>query len=415
MRGLLVAARERDPGRRASRRAPRSSARARAGIGARREAQDDLVDAAAAARPLAARSASGVKTTRRSPRRPELAPAGAETRKYSRRTPLADVAHRPAAGQPHVRRSRAGRGARRSSPPSTATAPRVGAASPLPARARRSVDGRPVARRRPAAGDQDRADRAASVDLRRRRPAAPAPPRPRPRRGRSARAPRPRPASAALGERDPQVVRVERGEARVAEPLAPVLACPPARSRCRSRSRSRARSRATSTQRRAGPAATSEARAASRPIATSEARRSRRAPPGGGPSETTRRWRARSRGRATRAISRLWVTISTACRLVGLLVEQLEDLHAGAEVELARRLVGEQDRVAGREGPGDRDALLLAARSSWGSARAARRGRPARASSRATPRARRAAADVGAELHVLERGQRREEVEASGR
>ena len=48
-------------------------------------------------------------------------------------------------------------------------------------------------------------------------------------------------------------------------------------------------------------------------------------------------------------------------RLVGLLVEQLEDLHAGAEVELAGRLVGEQDRVAGRERARDRDALLLAA------------------------------------------------------
>ena len=47
--------------------------------------------------------------------------------------------------------------------------------------------------------------------------------------------------------------------------------------------------------------------------------------------------------------------------LVCLLVQELEDLDAGAEVELARRLVGEQDRVAGRERAGDRDPLLLAA------------------------------------------------------
>ena len=46
---------------------------------------------------------------------------------------------------------------------------------------------------------------------------------------------------------------------------------------------------------------------------------------------------------------------------VGLLVQQVEDLHAGAEVELAGRLVGQQDRVAGRQRAGDRHPLLLAA------------------------------------------------------
>ena len=46
---------------------------------------------------------------------------------------------------------------------------------------------------------------------------------------------------------------------------------------------------------------------------------------------------------------------------VGLLVQQVQDLHARSEVELARRLVREQHRVAGRERPRDRDTLLLAA------------------------------------------------------
>ena len=47
---------------------------------------------------------------------------------------------------------------------------------------------------------------------------------------------------------------------------------------------------------------------------------------------------------------------------VRLLMQELEDLDARAEVELARRLVRQQDRVAGRERAGDRDPLLLTAR-----------------------------------------------------
>ena len=39
--------------------------------------------------------------------------------------------------------------------------------------------------------------------------------------------------------------------------------------------------------------------------------------------------------------------------------EDLEDLYAGPEVEFARRLVGEQGRVAGGQRPGDRHPLLL--------------------------------------------------------
>ena len=74
--------------------------------------------------------------------------------------------------------------------------------------------------------------------------------------------------------------------------------------------------------------------------------------------------------------------------LVGLLVEQFEDLDAGAEVELAGGLVREQDRVAGGEGPRDRDPLLLAAGELVREMlERDRRARPARASRRATSRA----------------------------
>ncbi len=45
-----------------------------------------------------------------------------------------------------------------------------------------------------------------------------------------------------------------------------------------------------------------------------------------------------------------------------LFLEHLEDLHAGAEVELTGGLVGQQDRIAGGEGPGDGHPLLLATR-----------------------------------------------------
>ena len=48
--------------------------------------------------------------------------------------------------------------------------------------------------------------------------------------------------------------------------------------------------------------------------------------------------------------------------LVGLLVEQLEDLDAGVEVQLSCGLVREQDRIARSEGPRDRDPLLLSTR-----------------------------------------------------
>ena len=46
----------------------------------------------------------------------------------------------------------------------------------------------------------------------------------------------------------------------------------------------------------------------------------------------------------------------------GLRLQQRQDLDPGVEVELAGRFVGEEHRVPGGERPGDRDALLLAAR-----------------------------------------------------
>src|SRR5690348_11512168 len=46
----------------------------------------------------------------------------------------------------------------------------------------------------------------------------------------------------------------------------------------------------------------------------------------------------------------------------GVLVEQrLDDRLAGRAVEIAGRLIGQQQRRAGDKGAGDRDALLLAA------------------------------------------------------
>ena len=46
----------------------------------------------------------------------------------------------------------------------------------------------------------------------------------------------------------------------------------------------------------------------------------------------------------------------------GLFLEHFEDLHPGPEIEFAGRLVGEQDRVARRQGAGDRHALLFPTR-----------------------------------------------------
>ena len=44
-----------------------------------------------------------------------------------------------------------------------------------------------------------------------------------------------------------------------------------------------------------------------------------------------------------------------------LFTEQFEDLDSCGEIQFPRRLVGEQDRIAGSQGAGDRHTLLLAA------------------------------------------------------
>ena len=226
-------------------------------------------------------------------------------------------------------------------------------------------------------------------------------------------------ASSPSAAKVPSVSEISRscalsgGEARVVGGLAPVLhaaepGVDPGADRDHERDRDDQDPAAAQV---AGRPAKPEAQA--RPSATSAGRRSSAGPPGAGASETTRPLESSITRWATRAISRLWVTTSTAvsCSWV-CAVQQLEDLHAGTEVELAGRLVGEQDRVPGRERAGDRDALLLAAgelvREVVGRGS---RARPGRASRVATPRGVAAAGDVGAELDVLERGQRREQVE----
>ena len=94
-----------------------------------------------------------------------------------------------------------------------------------------------------------------------------------------------------------------------------------------------------------------------------------------------------------------------------LLVQQLEDLHAGAVVELAGRLVREQHAGCRSRGRArSRRAVARRPTAGSGSGRAARRARHRAAPSRATrpsgwPR------DVDPELHVLERGEAGEEVE----
>ena len=56
-----------------------------------------------------------------------------------------------------------------------------------------------------------------------------------------------------------------------------------------------------------------------------------------------------------------WVTMITVCPLVGELAEDPHDLLRCRRVEIARRLVGEQDRRPIDERAGDGDALALAA------------------------------------------------------
>ena len=93
------------------------------------------------------------------------------------------------------------------------------------------------------------------------------------------------------------------------------------------------------------------------------------------------------------------------------LEQQVDDVAARRAVEVAGRLVGQQDRRVVRERPRDRHALLLAARELRRVVMAAvRQARPRRAAPRArAPRAGHAR-DLHRHQHVLERRQRRDQV-----
>ena len=94
-------------------------------------------------------------------------------------------------------------------------------------------------------------------------------------------------------------------------------------------------------------------------------------------------------------------------------VEERHHLLAGRVVEVAGGLVGEEEPRVLHEGAGDRDALLLAARQAVGEGPlAALEGHFGE--ERAGPRGgvlRRAPAELGRQLHVLEDGEGRDEVE----
>ncbi len=77
---------------------------------------------------------------------------------------------------------------------------------------------------------------------------------------------------------------------------------------------------------------------------------------------TTAPSRRTMRASATAASSRSWVTrTSVVCRGAMDALQQLEDVAAVGGIQVARRLVGEQDRRVVGERAGERDALLLAA------------------------------------------------------
>ena len=115
---------------------------------------------------------------------------------------------------------------------------------------------------------------------------------------------------------------------------------------------------------------------------------------------------------ATAASSGSWVT-STSVRAARAIdaEQQVDDLAAGRAVEISGRLVGQQQRRVVGERPRDRHALLLAARelgrivmAAFGQADLVEQRRRARA-------ALRHAGDLHRHEDVLERGQRRQQVE----
>ena len=113
-------------------------------------------------------------------------------------------------------------------------------------------------------------------------------------------------------------------------------------------------------------------------------------------------------------MSASWVTMMTVWPGGMELGEDLHDLLAGGAVEVAGRLVGQQDGGLVHQRAGDRDPLALAARELVRAVvHPVRRGRPA---SSAAPRALAALAraDPGVDqrqLHVVQRGGAGEQVE----
>ena len=118
---------------------------------------------------------------------------------------------------------------------------------------------------------------------------------------------------------------------------------------------------------------------------------------------------------ATPTTSRLCVTMTTVLPdSRARRVEQLEHRGRRLRVEVAGRLVGQDQRGVVDERPRDGHALLLAARQAVGKARArGRRGRPARAGRARAPRParRRTAVQLERQQQVLLDGEQRDQVE----
>ncbi len=105
-----------------------------------------------------------------------------------------------------------------------------------------------------------------------------------------------------------------------------------------------------------------------------------------------------------------WVTITSVRPPLSTVPRSSASTSAGAQVERARRLVGEHELGLADERPGDRHALLLPAgqlRGRWPRGPRARRRRARRAPRRGQP----AAGEPRGQRDVLRGGQRREQVE----
>ena len=148
------------------------------------------------------------------------------------------------------------------------------------------------------------------------------------------------------------------------------------------------------------------------------------AAPGSGPAGVdpgSRRARRGRRAGGSRRSARAatvgsWVTSTRVAPDVGAqLGEHVEDAVAGGAVEVAGRLVGEEDRRPRREGAGERDALLLAAGELGRVVVAALAEADAASSARARSSGRARAGELERQQDVLERGQVRRAAGRTGR